>query len=268
MTRVIVHAGFHKTGSTSLQGFLADNRAALTPHLTYCGMADSGKAGACARIYGQRRFWWRRMLFRRAFRRFLRGIPDTDLIVLSRESFAGAMPGYRKLGGRRIERYCDAAIPLAQEILRGIRHRFGPTTSVDFLYTLRDRDDWLTSVHGHLLRSIPLTDDLDAFRAGFATPPDLEADANRIARALAPVPVHVAWLEDYADTAEGPAGAVLDLAQVPADLRAGLTPAQHRNAGLPAHVLARFLQINRTGGGRARVKAAKAALLAADRQKP
>jgi hypothetical protein len=33
MTRVIVHAGYHKTGTTSLQDFLHRNRAALAPHL-------------------------------------------------------------------------------------------------------------------------------------------------------------------------------------------------------------------------------------------
>lgn len=268
MTRVIVHAGFHKTGTSSLQDFLKQNRAALKPVLTYYGKADFVKAGVHARIYGQRQFWWRRLLFRRAFRRFLAAVPDAPLIVLSRETFAGAMPGHRKLGGSRVENYADAAIPLAREILRGLRRRFGPDVAVDFLYTLRDRDSWLDSVHGHLLRSIHLTDDLADYLAGFHVLPDPEVDANRIAKALAPVPVHIAWLEDYADLPEGPAGAVLDLAGVPDDFRLALAPVGPRNPGQSRAVRDVFLKINRAGGSRAELKAKKEHLLAAIAAKP
>ena len=268
MTRVIVHAGFHKTGTTSFQDYFKQNRKALSPFLTYSGKTDFLQAGAQARIYGQRRFWWRRLMFRRAFRRFLSGIPDAPTIVLSRETFAGAMPGHRGLGGRQVENYSDAAIPLAREILNALRRRFGADVVVEFIYTLRDRDTWLASVHGHLLRSIHLTDDLDSFRANFRTMPDLEADAARIARALYPVPVHMAWLEDYAARPDGPAGIVLDLIGVSATLRRTLTPATRRNPGQSAQMRERFLAINRAGGNRASLKQAKAALLAASSQKP
>lgn len=268
MTRVIVHAGFHKTGTTSLQDYLKQNRTALQPCLTYYGKADFPQAGAHARIYGQHRFWWRRLMFRRAFRRFLAAIPEAPVIVLSRETFSGAMPGHRTLGGRRVEDYAGAAVPLAREILRGLRGRFGPEVEVEFLYTLRDREDWLASVHGHLLRSIHLTEDLAAFAAGFASPPDPEAEAARIAWALAPVPVHVAWLEDLGRRPDGPAAAVLDLAGVPDALRAGLPLADRRNSGQTAALRAEFLRLNRAGGSRVALKAAKEALLAASRQKP
>lgn len=268
MTRVIVHAGFHKTGTTSLQDYLKENRKALKPYLSYYGQVDFLQAGAHARIYGQRRFWWRRLMFRRAFGRFLGSVPDAPVIVLSRETFSGAMPGHRALGGRKLESYSDAAIPLAQEILRSLRKRFGPGVGVEFLYKLRDRDSWLASVHGHLLRSIHLTDDLEEFEVGFASRPDPAAAAARIGAALAPVPVHTAWLEDHASTPEGPAGAVLDLVRVPASLRTGLTTARRRNAGQTANLRAQFLQINRASGSRASLKVAKEALLAASQQKP
>ena len=76
MTRVIVHAGFYKTGTTSLQAYLARHRAALAPWFDYYGQADFEQAGAEARIYGQRPFPWRKARFRAALRRFLAGIPD------------------------------------------------------------------------------------------------------------------------------------------------------------------------------------------------
>jgi len=149
-----------------------------------------------------------------------------------------------------------------------LRYRFGAEVRVEFLYTLRDRQAWLASVHGHLLRSIDVTDDLAEFAGSFASLPDPEADAARIASALAPVTVHTAWLEDHALKSEGPAAAVLDLVGLPASVRAGLPAAARRNAGQPAEMRAQFLQINRAGGSRTARKAAKEALLAASRQKP
>ncbi|MGB5557632.1 MAG: hypothetical protein WBN04_06445 [Paracoccaceae bacterium] len=268
MTRIIVHAGFHKTGTTSLQDFFKQNRAALEPWLSYYGKADFRMAGAHARVYGQHRYWWRRLMFRRAFRRFLTGLPDAHTIVLSRETFAGAMPGHRRFGGRQVESYAPAAIPLAREIVGELRDRFGPEVTVEFLYTLRDRDSWLASVHGHLLRSINLRADLAGFRAGFRTLPDPARDAQRIAAALAPIPVHIAWLEDYADLPEGPAGAVLDLIGFPVEMLDMLKPAPHGNPGQPDDLRERFRALNLKGGRRHELKAAKEALLAASRQKP
>ena len=263
MTRVIVHAGFHKTGTTSLQDFLKDNSDALPPWLTYYGKAEFVGVDAAARTFGQRPFWWRRLWFRRSFRRFLERIPRDDTIVLSCETFSGAMPGHRRTGGRMVEKYTETAIPLAQEILHCLRDHFGHGTSVEFLYTLRDRDSWLASIHGHLLRSIRLDEDLDAFRAGFRQLPDLRADVSRIATALSPIPVHISWLEDYADQPEGPAGAILDLTEFPDALRDSLRPALLCNPGQSQELRHKFLELNRTDGKRADLKAEKEALLSA-----
>ncbi len=265
MTRVIVHAGFHKTGTTSLQDYLKEKRKALGPYLTYYGKADFLQVGAHAGIRGQKRFWWRRRMFRRAFRRFLTGIPDAPIIVLSREAFSGAILVHRSFGGREVARYSDTVIPLANEILRALREWFGQDVRVEFLYSLRDRDTWLANVHGHFLPSINLTDDIAAIRAGFALPPDPEADAAQTAKSLAPAAVHTVWLEDYADVQEGPAAAVLDLAGVPASVRTGLPAAKRRNTGQAEDLRAAFLKIDRAGVSRAALKTTKAALLAAIR---
>ena len=262
MTRVIVHAGFHKTGTTSLQTYLARNRKALKPWFDYYGKAEFLQAGAAARIYGQRRFAWRRRAFRRAFRRFLDTIPRAGTIVLSRETFAGAMPGHRDFLGRTLTSYTPAAVPLAREITRALRRRFGPDTVVEFLYTIRERESWLRSVYGHLLRSIHLTEDYEVFRATLADTPDLREQANAIAAALQPVPVHMARLEDFSDHPAGPAGAVLVLAGVPDDLAASLPPARHEYRGQSPQMQAEFLALNRSGRSKAELKALKAAMIA------
>ena len=145
------------------------------------------------------------------------------------------MPGHRRLTGpvRNIRR---AAIPLNRTIIRELRRRFGPGVEITFFYSLREPESWLRSVHGHLLRSIRLTEDFEAFRAGFRPPIRLDAEADRIAKAIAPVPVVTSWLADTTTRREGPAAALLDLLDLPVSLRDALPRAQKANTGNAAEI--------------------------------
>lgn len=257
MTRVIVHAGFHKTGTTSLQDFLRTNQAALTPHLRYFGKTDFRAAGAHARIYAQRPFPWRLWRFRRSLSRFLRKLPPGGTIVLSRETFSGGMPGHRRLGGAMMMAYTKPATALAQVIIEELRQHFGQDTDITFFYTTRETMAWIRSVHGHLLRSIRLTDGFETFRAGF---PDLKGpaeEAAEMARILAPIPVKTAALEDYSTHPEGPAAALLDLLAIPADLRATLKPAPRGNPGETAEMREIFRVLNTRKMSRGALRLAK-----------
>ncbi len=261
MTRVIVHAGFHKTATSSLQDFLHRNRDALKPYFDYYGRAEFQDAGAKARLYAQKPFPWRRTRFRHSFRRFLAAIPDAKTIVLSRENFSGAMPGHRDIYRRIISDYPRAAIPLAQEIIQELHRRFGPKTKVQFLYTTRAQTDWLYSVYRHLLRSIHLRQDFGAFCTGFSRLPNPETDARTIANTLAPVPVYIARLEDFADQPEGLAAAILDLVDFPDDARDALLPMRHINRGQDADIEHEFLKINRSGQPKSTLKILKDRIL-------
>ena len=264
MTRVIVHAGYHKTGTTSLQDFLHRNREALAPHLRYYGKADFLAAGAHARIYAQKPFFWRLWRFRRALRRFLNGVEPGGVIVLSRETFSGGMPGHRKIGGRLMTSYAEAAGPLARVIVSELRRRFSKGVDITFFYTTRDTENWIRSVHGHLLRSIALAEDFDAFRAQFPKLKGPAEEAGAMARLLSPIPVVTAALEDYKTHREGPAAALLDLLNIPADLRATLKPAPRSNTGQSEDLRARFLRMNRTAPDKSALKAAKDAAILAE----
>lgn len=261
MTRVIVHAGYHKTGTTSLQDFLNDNKALFAPSLRYYGKADFLAAGAHARVYAQRPFPWRLYRFRRSLRRFLADVPEGGTIVLSRETFSGGMPGHRRLGGGLMMSYHRPALKLARVIVAELRRRFGPGVEIAFFYTTREREAWIRSVHGHLLRSIRLTDDFETFRARFPALAGPAEEAARMEAALAPVPVVSAALEDWADRPEGPGGALLDLAGVPAELRTRARPARRGNTGQDAALRQAFLALNRGGAGKAELKAAKEKLM-------
>lgn len=245
MTRVIVHAGFHKTGTTSLQAFLERNAKLLKPYTAIYLKTDLGRARYLGRWYGQRSVFWRRWLFRRGFREFLQTVPDAPVIVISRESFSGMMLGFRGTRLRPARQYAPMAIPLAREIIRECRRRFGPDVRIEFLYTTRQTQPFLNSIWRHVLRTSRLTQDFATFRAAFTPPPDLHADAIQIATAIAPVPVHTATLEDYADHPLGPGQAIVELLDLPDDVRQRLKPVARHNPGQSDRLSAHFLDMNR-----------------------
>ena len=260
MVHVVVHPGFHKTGTSSLQSWLGQNRRALKPYLSFYGKADFLSAGSAARTYGQKPYPWRLRAFRRSFDRFLVKIPDAPVIVLSRETFSGSMPGHRRFPGRLIRNYRDVAVPLGRQIIAALQTRFGAEVQITFLYTLRDRESWIRSVYGHLLRSIHLREDYDTFRARFPDLIDPRAEAEAIAKALG-VAAHFVKLEDVGHRREGPASAVLDLLGVPQDVRDRLPAATRANSGQTLALEAEFLAMNRASRDKAALKAAKDAML-------
>ncbi|MFT4716519.1 MAG: hypothetical protein ACI9ZD_000174 [Paracoccaceae bacterium] len=260
MTGVIVHAGYHKCATTSLQDFLQVNKDALRPYLHYYGKADFLTAGAHARIYSQRPYLWRLWRFRRSLRTFLNHIETTETIVLSRETFSGSMPGHRKFSGAMMMGYADAAKPLSQVILSELRRRFGKDVTVIFAYSTREKESWIASIHGHLLRSIRLLDDLTTFRARF---PSLRAPAEEAAEMtayLAPVQVMNIPIEEYTNHPEGPAAALLDLLSVPKSIRSSFKPAKRTNSGQNADARAQFLALNREISNKTSLKQAKSDL--------
>ncbi|MDX1779926.1 MAG: sulfotransferase [Thalassovita sp.] len=267
MTRVIVHAGFYKTGTTSLQKQLVRLRSKLTPYMAYYGDEDFAEVSALARQYAQRPFWYRRVMFRRAFRRFLSGIPDAPVIVMSRETLAGTMPGHRDWRARPITDYARSAVPVGREIIRELRRRFGSDVEIEFLLTTRETDKWLRSVYGHLLRSIHLTESYEDFLAQFPGLPSPTAEAYRIAKALRPCKTHIFALEDYAAHRHGPAGMVLDLVGLPEAVQDTLPAAVRKNIGQSAELEAKFLKLNRSGKSNAKLRIIKKRMMTDYRRK-
>ena len=265
MTHVIVHAGFHKTGTTSVQDFFADNHAALKPYVDYHGQGDAlHRSAVASRIFAKKPFPWRLAAVRRALARDLAKLPDAPVILLSREHFSGVMPGHRYWTGGRVRRFSRAAKPLSRAIRAELRARFGEDVQITFFYTTRDWESWIGSVHGHLLRAIDLTDDLTSFRARFSPRYGPEPEAERMRRYLAPVPVVTARLEDHGASREGAAGVLLELIGVPPEVRATLVPARRSNAGRDGATRDALRVLNEQEMSKTARKAAKDALLSRD----
>jgi len=265
MTRIIVHAGFHKTGTTSLQAFVETNKSILKPWADIHLKTDLGRARYLGRWYGQRPVFWRLWMFRHGFRRFLSGIPDAPTIFISRESFSGMMPGFFRRNGAQVTAYVDQAVPLAHEIILGLRRRFGPSCQIEFLYTTRQGQPWLKSLHAHIVRTSSLRDDFEAFQRRFGPPPNLDHQAGTIATAIAPVKVHVATLEDAAGHRLGHGRAVLSLLGVPRRDWPRFGDSSHNNLGQSDALTDEFLEMNRRERSGPELKAAKKAMLIAER---
>lgn len=246
MTRVIVHAGFYKTGTSSLQSYLTQHRDAFRPWFAFHATGDGlHRAAVTARSYGARPFPWRLRAFRHALRADLAGLPEAETVVISREQFSGALPGNRRLGDRYLRDPARVAIALARVIAEELRVRFGPTTEITFLYTTRETGAWLASLYGHLLRTSRFTQPYDVFRRRLPASADPHDIATRIARAL-PVPVTVRALEELTATRAGPAKAVLDLAGVPESIWQALPLASRANTGPAPDLQQAFLDLNRS----------------------
>lgn len=261
MKRVLVHAGFYKTGTTSLQDFLSRNRAALAPHFTYLGPEDLRDATARARDYARWPTPLRRARFRRALGATLAdpALNAAPALVLSRENFIGLMPGHRDWRRRPAIGFPHAA-QLLGVVTDALTGRF-PGAGIEFLFTTRDRGPWLGSIHGHLLRSINLTDDLDQFTARFPSGFSCASEITRLTAALSPHPVHQADLATLSQRPEGPAAAILDLLAVPDTLRRTLAPTAPANPGQSPAQRAAFLDLNRRRLSPADLKTAKQSLM-------
>lgn len=255
---VVIHAGFHKTGTTSVQAALAAHREALAP--VFALQLPRGPAfrtlTRAARLWSAERRPMAMRLYRQALAQWLGGL---DLaagqgLIVSSEDLAGHMPG--DFG---ITDY-GAAPRLLAELARGLRAAF-PGADLRVVLGTRAPGAWLASLHWQQAKRHTMLEDAAAFADRMAgavrTGPVLEA----VARATG-APVHAAPLEEQAQRRLGPVEAIYDAAGLGADLRAHLAPVPAANRGAPAQLVAAFVALNRQTMPREDRQAAKDALLA------
>lgn len=250
---LVIHAGFHKTGTSSVQDFLRRNRDALAPQLSIALREDLAAAATTPVTYARVPLPWRRRAFSRAFERWLAARSIDRPLLVSWEGLSGLMPGHRRISGRMIRDY-RAAVPLARTMARAAA-RTHPGLPVHFVYTLRDAEDWGTSVHGHILRSRRLRLDEATFTARLRPPGETVA---RLRRAVAPATLTCLDLETAGRDRLGPAGPLLALAGVGDEARAQLPDAQRTNRGDPPERRAAYLAHNRSLRGAALRRAKRA----------
>jgi hypothetical protein len=255
--RIILHAGFHKTGTSSLQAILARHRAALLPHarlVLHDEMADVLKRATRFAVGGDP---FDLAGFNAAFVALCERLAAEghQTLILSCEGLSGRTPGKKGINDY------SAALPLAQAMSACVKAVFGAKAEQHFLYTTRDAESWLYSAWRHNLAGYRVTEDFDSFRSTCAKAADFPALIANLTTALPRATLTSVALEEIQAEPAGPAEAVLRLLDLPAGLRASIRDIGVRNAGRSADLSAELLALNRSTLPDTEVKARKAALL-------
>lgn len=222
MPRILLHPGFHKTGTSSLQRGAADLQHALRPHLRLIFTQDLIDATRMAKrfsAYGDHADLNR---FADTFTAAIRRIDASDprALMITSEDLCGYIPG-----NHGVTTYAAAA-PLMNVATAVLAAHFGPDAPIGVLFTTRAPRDWQRSVWWQNLRALRLTEDFETYRSHLSGAADLATIVDSVeARIRHRATVLDAPIEETGADPLGPLGLALDHLEVPRD---GLPP-------LPAH---------------------------------
>ncbi|GAB1480161.1 hypothetical protein MASR2M74_27360 [Paracoccaceae bacterium] len=239
--RIVLHAGFHKTGTTSLQSALAAHRAALSPQWVVQTAALSrplgrvGKAALAASAdpatLGE---------LRTALALWVAGLRPGPGRLISCEDMVGHMPGRHG-----VQDYA-AACRLLPEVVQALTTRL-PGAVVEVLLTTRAGPDWLRSIHWQLSKHPEMQLSARGFARRYAGAADPGPVVQALGPLLAPARLHVVPLKVLAPRRLGPVEAVYDLAGLPDALRARLPPVPRVDRSTPLDLADTFARLNRAG---------------------
>lgn len=249
--RIVIHAGFHKTGTSTIQQTLKLNRPVLKKVLRSVlrpGMRDVVMA---ARGFSSDSDLLARARFHNRFGSLLVDQPEMPrrTLCLSAEELSGHMPGRP-----RTPSYV-AAVSLAQDMTQCAQLVF-PKAELIFFFTTRDSDSWLESAYWEHVKASNMTMDLEDFVKNYRAAADLDAVVDQIRDAV-PARVLRARLEDTMNRRLGPAASLLDVCEVPDDIRSQMTSGPRMNSRLAPEVLEALLNANRTIRDKVRRRAVK-----------
>lgn len=254
--RVIIHAGFHKTGTSTVQATLRDNRVAMKKHVALRLRWHMKDIVTAARGYSMDQDPLTLVKVQTRFGAMVNDLPGMPrrTLILSAEELLGHLPG-------RDELMDYAAAPVLLYAYWEIFKAKYPLAEVMIYLSTRGPEAWLKSAYWEHVKSSNMTLDFDAFATKFhraALLDDMAADvASRV-----PVQVHTFPLENTETLRLGPADPLLQLCDLPKDVLDSLSPATPTNVKADEAVLKALLEANRLHTSPAKRKAAKDAILA------
>jgi len=255
MRRIIVHAGFHKTGTTTVQKTLRANRRLLRDHVRI--VLRPGMVAACeaARAYSQARDPVTLALFGYELAQLADGWrkSDTRPVLLASEDLAGHMPGRREL-----RRY-DATPRLMQTLAATFGDVLGQVR-LAYYFSTRKPAPWLRSCYHQHLRATRITQTAEEYARAHASSARLGRAVYAVRKAVAPHPVSDCLLEDTHSLRLGPVDPVLDLLDIPAEVRAQIVPQPPANTAPSSAKAHALLSLNRSDLDDTALKAAKRAV--------
>lgn len=169
--RILVHPGFHKTGTTSLQYALKQLAGPLEPQLRTLFSDAFPEAVLAARRYSAAPAARKLGKFGDGLAMALAGIDGDDPrpLLISSEQLIGRIPG--RVGNWSY----DTAPALVGRAVDVLHDRFGAGTDIIVWFTTRRPEDWLRSVYWQNLRSMRIIEDFDSYRPRLEQAARLEA---------------------------------------------------------------------------------------------
>lgn len=253
--RVIIHAGFHKTGTSTLQATLRTNRTTLKRQVALRLRWHLKDVIAASRAYSTDNDPLTLVKVQSRFGTMVNELPGMPrrTLVISAEELAGHLPGRGPL-----KDYAAAPV-LIYAYWEIAKARF-PQSEILIYLSTRDPEAWLASAYWEHVKSSNMALTFETFKDRYRSAADLDAMVAEIT-ARVPAPVYAYRLEDTQNLPLGPADPLLDLCHLPAEVRTELVPVPPQNRQLGPEVLAALLEANRIHKTPAARNAAKKRIL-------
>ncbi|OUD10256.1 hypothetical protein BVC71_01715 [Marivivens niveibacter] len=235
--RILLHPGFHKTGTSSIQHFFWLNRDLIHERAHLFMLRHMKPATQIAHRYSRTGNPLELADLVDRLTDVFAETPDDDRdILISCEALCGHLPGWPK-----VDTYVAAPV-IIDYTAEFLKDRF-QTKHLEIVLTTRGADDWLFSAYRHHLKGQRLTLDWDDYRTRYAASTDFAPVFSQLRGALGDCVTDLP-LEHSQTHAFGPGGALLNLFGW-TDLT-GFTPVGRGNQGPEQSLWSEFLTLNRS----------------------
>ena len=258
--QILIHPGFHKTGTTSLQYALKHQAEVLAPRLRVLETADFPKTVLAARRYSTDPAPRRLEPYGKGMAEALSAIDTSDPrpLLISSEKLIGRIPG-------RVDNWSYDTTPALLDRLTDVfKAHFGEGLDLTIWFTTRNPKDWQRSVYWQNLRALRITEDFETYRPRLnrAAKHDEVVEATR-RRLEGRARVLSSPIEKIGRAPLGPLGVALDLLGVSTE---GLEPVRAFNVQ-PIGAAEELLALNRSSLDDDELKAARHELFQSYRRK-
>ncbi|MEO0676076.1 MAG: hypothetical protein AAFZ02_00840 [Pseudomonadota bacterium] len=234
-SRVLVHFGFHKTGTSSAERTLLANAGRLSGWeiVGRKSWPDVSSAAKAASRMPQDGFEAVQDCMATRV-----GQVQAEHLLITNVDLCGVLPG-------RQGRFDYTYLPSLLAAVVGGIEAAAPQAEITLLATQRPMDAWLKSLYWQNLKVERLRDDFATFKDRFQAGDILGSTIEAIRLALPDTPLLTANLQD-ADPNLGPASLVLSAAGIAGDLQGSLETTKPRKISPSEEMQAHFLEMNRS----------------------
>ncbi|WP_170423176.1 hypothetical protein [Ruegeria arenilitoris] len=180
--KVLIHQGFHKTGTTTLQKTLEKNLDVLKEQVNILLPHDLQEVSLAARRYAvapkERTLQNFGLRLRQAIAPF--ACERDKPLLISNEELSGLIPGRKGVWS-----YAQTHV-LSRALLDEVLRLTGEKDRIIFLFTTRNADEWIRSTYWQNLRSNRICEDLDQYGQRLQHGADLEAVVQRVSDCVSP----------------------------------------------------------------------------------